>query len=653
MLIAIPLILSAFSHIWNPIGFPSMYIDESHYMRRAMQVIEGMGPQESKSVYVYPYDHPYFGQLFLASILKLIGYPTIVLNQSSSSPYSAPSSTTTNTSSTTTAGDSNSSNIQHSIEMLYLVPRMVMGILAIVDTFLVYKISERYYNKNRNVAFIASVLFAVMPMTWLLRRILLDSILLPFLLSSILFAVYYNSNNRKNSKTIRNNKEILIILLSGIFLGLAIFTKVPAFTMIPLVAFVLLYDPNRNNDNTSLKNESNRTEKELKLRTLGLWLIPVILIPSIWPLYSLAIGQVNLWIEGISYQTGRENENHALIESIDIIFGIDPILLIIGIASIGFSAAVKRDFIFLLWVVPFVVFFASIALVQYFYWILVLPAFCIAAARLIEYISSKITRAATTTVIVNSRIMGRREGLGREGGGYDIYNKDRRSRVNDNNNDVIISNNNRKKTSNGSQRLLLAVLPFTIVSGIGIFGLVSTVLLVTTNVNGQYFNIYSFIVQHLPDRKEDDNSTRTINNATATDIDGTNNSNKVTMVGRHYVRAFYWIPKYIFHKDFDFIDPHFSNTIKTQNILFVLDNPMSTSINRRNELKDVDPGYLWQYLEDNYGTISYRNRIKIFYDITNEIARYGINTLPQDFRYSYSSMTVTPGISRIEIRANY
>jgi hypothetical protein len=634
-----------------------MYIDESHYMRRAMQVIEGMGPQESKSVYVYPYDHPYFGQLFLASILKLIGYPTIVLNQSSSSPYSAPSSTTTNTSSTTTAGDSNSSNIQHSIEMLYLVPRMVMGILAIVDTFLVYKISERYYNKNRNVAFIASVLFAVMPMTWLLRRILLDSILLPFLLSSILFALYAKDASNNSSSTTNSSRRNILVLLSGIFLGLAIFTKIPAFTMIPLVAFLFFSNSRKSNNRNYEKSSQRRlalfefNKKNVKM--LGLWFIPVILIPSIWPLYSLAIGQVNLWIEGISYQTGRENENHALIESIDIIFGIDPILLIIGIASIGFSAVVKRDFIFLLWVVPFVVFFASIALVQYFYWILVLPAFCIAAARLIEYISSKITRAATTTVIVNSRIMGRREGLGREGGGYDIYNKDRRSRVNDNNNDVIISNNNRKKTSNGSQRLLLAVLPFTIVSGIGIFGLVSTVLLVTTNVNGQYFNIYSFIVQHLPDRKEDDNSTRTINNATATDIDGTNNSNKVTMVGRHYVRAFYWIPKYIFHKDFDFIDPHFSNTIKTQNILFVLDNPMSTSINRRNELKDVDPGYLWQYLEDNYGTISYRNRIKIFYDITNEIARYGINTLPQDFRYSYSSMTVTPGISRIEIRANY
>jgi 4-amino-4-deoxy-L-arabinose transferase-like glycosyltransferase len=72
-----------------------------------------------------------------------------------------------------------------------------MGLLAIVDTYLVYKIAEYRYNKT--VAFIAAILFAVMPITWILRKILLDPILLPFLLLSILFAlikiiIAYNSN---------------------------------------------------------------------------------------------------------------------------------------------------------------------------------------------------------------------------------------------------------------------------------------------------------------------------------------------------------------------------------------------------------------------------------------------------------------------------
>ena len=41
----------------------------------------------------------------------------------------------------------------HSIEIVWLFPRVIMGILAVVDTFLIYKIAEWRY--NRNVAFIA------------------------------------------------------------------------------------------------------------------------------------------------------------------------------------------------------------------------------------------------------------------------------------------------------------------------------------------------------------------------------------------------------------------------------------------------------------------------------------------------------------------
>ena len=75
LLILVPLVLSAYTHLWNITGFPSVHIDEAHYMRRVMLVINGMGPQESASIgYPRTYDHPYFGQLFLGGILKLIGF---------------------------------------------------------------------------------------------------------------------------------------------------------------------------------------------------------------------------------------------------------------------------------------------------------------------------------------------------------------------------------------------------------------------------------------------------------------------------------------------------------------------------------------------------------------------------------------------------
>ena len=52
-----------------------IYIDEGHYLRRTLQVLDGLGPQESQSVYEFPFDHPYFGQIFLAGLLSGIGYP--------------------------------------------------------------------------------------------------------------------------------------------------------------------------------------------------------------------------------------------------------------------------------------------------------------------------------------------------------------------------------------------------------------------------------------------------------------------------------------------------------------------------------------------------------------------------------------------------
>jgi hypothetical protein len=66
--ILIPLILSAYTHLWNPIGFPSIFVDEDHYMRRALQILVGIGPQEMESSVNqhHEYDHPYFGQIFLA-----------------------------------------------------------------------------------------------------------------------------------------------------------------------------------------------------------------------------------------------------------------------------------------------------------------------------------------------------------------------------------------------------------------------------------------------------------------------------------------------------------------------------------------------------------------------------------------------------------
>jgi hypothetical protein len=119
LIILIPVALSAYTHLWNLLGFPSFHIDEAHYLRRAMLVLNGMGPQESAAnAYPRTYDQPYFGQLFIAGILGLTGYPDSL----------------------------NPGADVHSIEMLHLVPRILMGLLAVVDTFILIKIVERRYS---------------------------------------------------------------------------------------------------------------------------------------------------------------------------------------------------------------------------------------------------------------------------------------------------------------------------------------------------------------------------------------------------------------------------------------------------------------------------------------------------------------------------
>jgi hypothetical protein len=338
----VPIALSSFTHLWNPAGFPDIFYDEGVYMRRAMHVLEGLGPQEE-----FFYDHPYFGQLLIAGFLELTGYPD------SLNPSSTP----------------------QSIESLYLVPRVLMGILAVVDTFLIYKISEKRYGTK--VALISSILFAVMPITWLTRRILLDSILLPFLLASILFAVYAN--------TTTGRKRTALVLISGAFLGTAIFTKLPIFVMIPLVGS-LLY--------------SGKSQKMLKM--LGIWFIPVILIPMIWPAYSISLGQFDLWLRDIVWQTQRQSAGIASI--IAIFFLYDPVLLLLGTAGFIY-AGIKRDFFVILWIVPFLIFLSIIGYVQYFYWIPVLPVFCIAAARLIERLA-RINPKILFTAIASLTIFG-------------------------------------------------------------------------------------------------------------------------------------------------------------------------------------------------------------------------------------------------------
>jgi hypothetical protein len=343
--VILPLMIAFVTHLWNPLGFPGIHYDEGIYMRRTMHVLDGLGPQDPLNQFDHTqettsgYDHPFFGQLFLGSVLSIVDYPDSFVSE----------------------------DALESIQNLYTIPRIVMGILAVIDTFLVYKIADVRY--NRNMAFVASILFAAMPLTWLLSRIVLDSLLLPFLLLSILFAVYCNKLQSKKKDITKERNITLLALVSGTFLGIAVLTKLPALSMIPLITFILIYG-------------NFRFDRDKNLRLLGKWFIPAILIPIIWPAYSISTGEFDEWLSGVLWQATARQEERGLVFAFSAMWDIDPLLFLLGISGIIFTS-IKRDFFFALWLIPYLILVYYVGWVTHFHWIIVFAVFCAAASFLI------------------------------------------------------------------------------------------------------------------------------------------------------------------------------------------------------------------------------------------------------------------------------
>ena len=119
--------LAAFTHLWNPIGFPYPEFDEGIYMGRGLYLLTYQDFDDP----IFINDHPYFGNLFMAGLFKLANFVDPNLLNTSEHGY------------------------ENSIIQLFLSSRLAMGLLAIIDTILIYKIVERVY-KNRTYGFFCS-----------------------------------------------------------------------------------------------------------------------------------------------------------------------------------------------------------------------------------------------------------------------------------------------------------------------------------------------------------------------------------------------------------------------------------------------------------------------------------------------------------------
>jgi hypothetical protein len=287
-----------------------------------------------------------------------------------------------------------------------------------------------------------------------------------------------------------------------------------------------------------------------------LWFIPVILIPLIWPLYAAYNGQFYEWLDGVLWQgTGRQGIG---IRSINFIFNMDPVTLILGLAGAVFVAA-REDFFFLLWLIPFFIYTLLVGWVTFFHWLLLLPAFCIASARLIESMSNIISK--------------------------------------------------KKKV----HRLLLSSVTIT---AIGIFGLISTIMLITTNFFLSEFEVAAFVAQN---------------------TNNDNNNNDVTIISGP---VYSWIFKYIFGNDHVF--SHYrdsSQLVQTKKIISIVDNPYRHIISNAMSKNDVEDKNQIQ-------------RLQKIYNNTDTIATFQDNYNPLDYhRYPY--INIGDCLFNIEVKANY
>ena len=260
-----------------------------------------------------------------------------------------------------------------------------------------------------------------------------------------------------------------------------------------------------------------------------------------------------------------------LLNSLKYVFQIEPVLLILGISGIIF-AEIKRDFMILLWVIPFLIFLFIIDFVSFFHLIPLLPAFCIAAARMMVYLSNRI-----------------------------------------------------------SHKKIQQMLPFVVILAVGAFGLVNTIMLITTNVTSNYFKVHASIVQYLvsEDKINDGNSNNNNNDNIAT----------TTMIGRHWTRGLYWIPRYVYDIDLEFKIVDNANdipiSIETEKAILIVDNTIKRSMSDNNN--DIQ---------------NEQQQLNLYYN-TIPIATLKDNSTHYDLdKYPYASMSENRDIKQVEIRVN-
>ncbi len=157
------------------------------------------------------------------------------------------------------------------------------------------------------------------------------------------------------------------------------------------------------------------------------------------------------------------------------------------------------------------------------------------------------------------------------------------------------------------------MLPFVITSTLVIFGLTSTTMLITANVNTTHFGAAALMAQHLPERQ----------------------GNKVTVIMGE--NRFFWIMSDVFHKVHYYIPywDHMYPLNKTSSVIMIIESTFDYW-----KRTDPDREHVRQVLE-------IFNHSQTIADFNNDMDKYDRD------KYPYTSMGISNlGIGKIEIKAN-
>jgi len=225
------------------------------------------------------------------------------------------------------------------------------------------------------------------------------------------------------------------------------------------------------------------------------------------------------------------------------------------------------------------------------FWVPMIPAFCISAGILIEGLTSLIRTGAKDKASLESKIsyyMG--EGTPPK-----------------------------KKMARYVGRLSEMIFPI-VLTVIVVIGLTGTITLITTNLNSSFFELYAFIVGHLPDSENSINVTKTL------------------LVGSAKLRSFYWIPEYVIYDG----DRHNNFEYKA--------SPLKENFQNKKLIVLSDRGDLESYIENSPKDFAVH---KSLYNDTREIAEFkDRGPLYDREKYPYTNMIENRGMGEIRVRGN-